>query len=342
MLLEDDSVQGFFEHKEPIFSVNVHPTLDNLVVTGGGDDKAYLWNFTTGETVHKFEGHKDSVIAVEFSNCGKYLATGGMDGIVQIFSGEDGKWIGTLEGPDEVTWIKWHPKGPVVLVGSNDSTIWMYQIPSGKVMNVFSGHTGSVTCGTFTHDGKKIVTCSEDSSLIVFDPVSTAATVRLNSDDARFHQNIITCLAIHQDNALAITGSTDHSAKLVRISDGEIISSFENHTDSVESVGFCDILPLVATGSVDGTINIWDFTTMRLRQTLNHDDSVIKIQWQKASPYLFSISVDQSVRLWDARNGQLVKQWNGHTDSILSFAISNQGDKVITGSDDGCSLVFKV
>ena len=30
-------------------------------------------------------------------------------------------------------------------------------------------------------------------------------------------------------------------------------------------------LPLAATGSVDGKLNIWDVTTMRLRQTCNHD-----------------------------------------------------------------------
>lgn len=37
-------------------------------------------------------------------------------------------------------------------------------------MNVFSGHSSSVTTGQFTPDGKRIVSGSEDTSLIVWDP----------------------------------------------------------------------------------------------------------------------------------------------------------------------------
>ncbi|KAJ1938329.1 hypothetical protein FBU59_004471, partial [Linderina macrospora] len=31
VLLEDDSIQGFFTHKEPVFSIDMHPTDQNVV-----------------------------------------------------------------------------------------------------------------------------------------------------------------------------------------------------------------------------------------------------------------------------------------------------------------------
>ncbi|KAI0242324.1 60S ribosomal subunit assembly or modification protein [Massospora cicadina] len=227
----DDSVQGFFEHKEPVFDVAINPAQLTMVISGGGDDRAYIWD--------RASAHGDSVIAVGFSSDGRLAASGGMDGKVQVFDTATGALVGCLEGPDEVMWMQWHPKGPVLLVGANDSSIWMFQLPSGRVMNVFSGHSSVVTCGAFTPDGKHIVTGSEDATLILWDPVSAKAIWRLTGSDARFHQSAITNLSISDDSTLILTGSVDSTAKLIRVWSGEIINSLENHTDSVEAIGFC-------------------------------------------------------------------------------------------------------
>lgn len=89
-------------------------------------------------------------------------------------------------------------------------------------MNVFNGHSGPVTSGMFTPDGKKIVTVSEDASLIVWDPKTASAVHRITSEDARFHSDVITCLAINKESTLAMTGSADGTAKLVNIHSGNV------------------------------------------------------------------------------------------------------------------------
>ncbi|KAG0028349.1 hypothetical protein BGZ82_008472, partial [Podila clonocystis] len=188
----DDSVQGFFTHKEPVYDVALHPVHQNIAVTGGGDDKSYLWRLYDGEQLYEFGGHTDSVTQVAFSVDGTYVASGSMDGKVRVWKSETGEFICELEGPDEVVWINWHPKGNIILAGATDSSVWMWAVPSGAFMNVFNGHSGPVTSGMFTPDGKKIVTVSEDCSLIVWDPKSAAATFRITSEDARFHSDVIT------------------------------------------------------------------------------------------------------------------------------------------------------
>jgi len=52
-----------------------------------------------------------------------------------------------------IQWIDWHPRGYVLLAGGADGTIWMWTIPTGKCMQVFTGHVESVTTGQFTPDG---------------------------------------------------------------------------------------------------------------------------------------------------------------------------------------------
>lgn len=61
--LRDDAVFTFAAHNKPVFCGSFNPSL-NMVVTGGEDDKAYVW---ANDIHHTISDHKDSVIAAEFS-----------------------------------------------------------------------------------------------------------------------------------------------------------------------------------------------------------------------------------------------------------------------------------
>jgi len=98
-VIVDDSIQGFFLHTEPVYSVALY---DNFAATGGGDDLGYIWDVTNGEMVMKLDGHTDSVTNVAFSNDGIYLATGGMDGQVRIWNVQDKKFVVAMDAGDEI------------------------------------------------------------------------------------------------------------------------------------------------------------------------------------------------------------------------------------------------
>lgn len=54
-------------------------------------------------------------------------------------------------------WVRWHPRGHIVLAGSDDTTVWMWNADKSAYLNSFSGHSSSVTCGDFTPDGMVIM-----------------------------------------------------------------------------------------------------------------------------------------------------------------------------------------
>lgn len=76
---QDDASVTFTQHNRPVFCGSLHPSLD-LAVTGGEDDKAYVWSTETGAVVYEVEGHKDSIISAQFSSDGNFLATGDLAG----------------------------------------------------------------------------------------------------------------------------------------------------------------------------------------------------------------------------------------------------------------------
>ncbi|KAI0303761.1 WD40 repeat-like protein [Multifurca ochricompacta] len=352
---EDNSIQHFSGHEGSVYTVAAHPTA-SLAVSGGGDDFGYIWDVTDGEIVVKLTGHTDSVTATAFSSDGEMVSTGGMDGRVRVWrrvgkeTFKTWEFLTELQGPDEVMWLRWHPKGPVLLAGSNDSTVWLWQLPSGNTMQVFAGHTGPVQCGEFTPDGKRIVTACGDNTLIYWDPRSPTPLFKLTGQDARFDLGGITSLAINPTSTVAVVGGTEGGVRVVSLSKGEVTSALGGHTQghSVEAIVFVNIVgaadgssaPVGSAGA--GIVSMfWDLNTSRLRTTLEHDDAVTSLLVHPTKPHLIvSSSADHTLRTWDARGGARVREHKGHQELINGAALGHGGEIIISAGDDGACLVF--
>lgn len=363
IIWEDNSIRHFAGHEGPVYAVAAHPTAP-VAASGGGDDFGYIWDVTDGETIVKLTGHVDSVTATAFSSDGEMVSTGGMDGRVRVWRrvGTDDyktwEFLTELQGPDEVMWLRWHPKGPVLLAGSNDSTVWLWQLPSGSTMQVFAGHTGPVQCGDFTPDGKRIVTACGDNTLIYWDPRSPTPLFKLTGQDARFDLGGITSLAVNPASTVAVVGGANGGVRVVGLSKGEVISALGGHAEeqSVEAIVFVNIVGAVdgssaptapvgagtvVTGATDGKVCIWDLNTNRLRTTLEHKDAVTSLLVHPTKPHLvISSSADHTLRTWDARAGTLVREHKGHQELINGAALGRNGEIVVSAGDDGACLVF--
>nr|GAT60741.1 ribosome biogenesis protein Sqt1 [Mycena chlorophos] len=352
---EDNSLQAFAVHSSSVFAVAGHPT-EPLAASGGEDDLGYIWDITDGEVIVKLSGHTDSVTSVAWSADGEMVATGGMDGNIRIWRrvGTENyrtwEFLTQLDGPDEVMFLRWHPKGSVLLAGSNDATLWLWQLPSGSTMQVFAGHSGPVQCGEFTPDGKRIVSACADGTLIFWDPRSPNPIFKLTAQDGRFDLDGITSLSINPSSSLAVVGGAAGGVRVVSLNKGEVVATLGGHTEgeSIEAIAFVDLAGnstgagVVATGATDGKVCIWDLTTMKLRATLEHEDAVTTLLAHPSPKgyLLVSGSADKTLRTWDARTGNLIRKHLGHQGAVLGASLGLQGSVVLSAGDDGACLVF--
>jgi ribosome assembly protein SQT1 len=367
-LYSDDDLEGGVDnalcrasHKESVLSVAVSPIDQRMLVTGGQDDVAIIWNLEeAGSGVQckercRLTGHTDSIVQVAFSNDGKYIATGGYDGLVKIWAGDTGALVHSLEGPSkEVEWILWHPKGHAILAGSNDTMAWMWWAPTGKLMQIFAGHAQSVTSGCWGLGGKVICTGSEDKSVIVWNPRQGTPQQHLK----QVHESAILSMCSHPEAPIIVSGSEDATARVIQIETGKVVAHLTGHMDSVEAVGFNNAAPadgllLLATASMDGKIMIWDGKTFELRCTLKEHiekGGVVKLKWLPQRPHLSSFfctcATDATVRLFNGLTGQCLGTMRGHTATVLDLDlfIANTGDKVCvaTGSEDKTCRFFTI
>lgn len=334
----DDAATVLEVHDGAVYAV-AWSSCGHHVACGGGDDVAHVAGAPTAVQVAAMHAHQDSVSALSFAMDGRTLATGGLDGLVCVWDVSTAQKQWQWDGPSEgVEWVGWHPRGNVVLAGAEDGSTWMWDALKGRLMNSFHGHGGSVTCGRFTPDGTRVVTASADASLKVWDPKTGNCLHTLQRNP--FHDQAINAMHISQDSTVAITGAVDGSVRLANIQTGRVLGKLEGHTDSVETVGFANTLPLCATGGLDHKLCVWDLHTLTLRGSKEHPDSVIKLLWHPQEPLVYTACADGNVRLWDARTMECIQIFQGHSDAILDMALSPDGEWIITGSDDCTARIF--
>ena len=81
---------------------------------------------------------------------------------------------------------------------------------------------------------------------------------------------------------------------------GREIRTLHGHTYSVESVAFSPDGKILASGSVDHTIKLWDVATGTLLRTLSgHTSFVESVAFSPDGKILASGSYDKTIKLWD-------------------------------------------
>ncbi|KAF4080002.1 hypothetical protein AMELA_G00165390 [Ameiurus melas] len=344
---QDDSDLTFNKHTGSIFCVSLDLLTNNLAITGGEDDKAYVWNVLDGEVVFECTGHKDSVTWATFSHDSTLVASGDMSGLIKVWKVEAKEEIWSFEVGD-LEWLQWHPCAPVLLAGTADGNMWMWKIPSGEC-KTFQGPNCQATSGKILPDGKRAMVGYEDGTLRLWDLKQGNTIHVIKGYDG--HQGPLTSMECNKDGTLVLTGSTDGSAKLINTSTGKVLGSFsvensgeknmeEQDSISVESVGFCNVLPLIAVAYLDGTLAIYDLTTQSLRHRCKHEVGIVQLQWEQASAVVATCNLGGVVTLWDARSGNMLSEYRGHTAEILDFTLNRDASMAVTAGGDHKAKVF--
>jgi WD40 repeat protein len=107
------------------------------------------------------------------------------------------------------------------------------------------------------------------------------------------------------------------------------------HANSVNAVSFSPNGKLLATGSFDNTVKLWDTSTGKEIKTLTgHTNSVNAVSFSPNGKLLATGSRDNTVKLWDTTTGKQIKTLTGHTDTVWAVSFSPNGKLLATGSFD--------
>ncbi|KAJ5225761.1 hypothetical protein N7468_006986 [Penicillium chermesinum] len=113
------------------------------------------------------------------------------------------------------------------------------------------------------------------------------------------------------------------------------LQTLEGHSDVVWSVAFSRDGQILASGSSDETIKLWDPATGTLKRTLEgHSDMVWSVAFSQNDQILASGSADETIKLWDPITGILKHTLEGHSEGVWSVAFSPDGQILASSSYD--------
>ncbi|RZF32170.1 hypothetical protein LSTR_LSTR004033 [Laodelphax striatellus] len=249
--------------------VDLHPT-EPWMLASLYNGNVHVWNHESQQLVKSFEVCDVPVRAAVFVPRKNWIVTGSDDMQVRVFNYNTLERAHAFEAhSDYVRCIIVHPVQPYILTSSDDMLIKLWNWDKQwACQQVFEGHT---------HYVMQIVVNPKDNN--TFASASLDRTVKvwqLGSPTPNFtlegHEKGVNCVDYYHggDKPYLISGADDRMVKIWDYQNKTCVQTLEGHAQNISAVSFHPELPIVITGSEDGTVRIWHSGTYRLESSLNY------------------------------------------------------------------------
>ncbi|KJY42433.1 hypothetical protein VR41_07965 [Streptomyces sp. NRRL B-1568] len=291
-------------HRDCVTSLAFDRSGERLV-SGSWDGTARIWDLASLTETATLTGHESWVSSVTWSPSERYVATGSQDNTGRIWDVATAKTLCVLRGHTEwVRSVEWHPDERTVLTGSYDHTAALWSVPSGKRLATLTGHSGPVPAVAWSADGKRALTASEDGTLQLWDMTERTSLRRMRTRRT--------------------------SLRRIRV-----------HTSPVYCLAWSPSDRLVAAGSEDGRLRVFDLETGLLLNTLpGHMGWVSSVAWSPDGTALVSGSEDATARVSDISPGFTPTVIGQHNGAVSDASWHPQGRLAATAGLDGVVRIW--
>jgi len=313
-----------------IYAVSL--TRDGQYVACGRANQVFIYHVPTGKLVGRLTdpalltsgvysqpgvAHLDAVNALACSPSGDLLASGGFQEI-KLWRRPRNVVAQSATLPGAARRIFASPDGAYLAVASSGSADVQLWRTGGMLERTFSGHTQPINDVRFTHDGARLVTAAQDTTVRVWNLADGAPIGTLNLPQPA------TAIAFVAADSQVAVASGDNAVRLYALPAGpeavagEPLATWEGHGQPVAALATVGADGnQVLSGSADGTMRLWQVGSGQQRQ-FDHGGPVAAVAVRPDGARFASTGPNGIVKLWNAADGAMIAELKGdlHADLL--------------------------
>src|SRR5207253_495012 len=168
---------------------------------------------------------------------------------------------------NEVLSVAFSPDGKLVVAGSQDDTLKVWDAGTGKLLASVLNVGDRVRGVAFSPDGKILATATMDALAKLWDVAEVLnagiqSPVETGKDDelASFagHTAYVTAVAFFPDDQILASASHDHTVRLWEVASGKELANLKGHTEAIVTIALSPDGMILASGAYDRTVRLWE------------------------------------------------------------------------------------
>ena len=198
-------------------------------------------------------------------------------------------------------------------------------------IKAYEAHNQFISDIAVAKDNCSFASCGGDRTVFVWDVASGLVMRRLQG-----HEQRVNCVHYAGDCSVLVTGSYDRTVRCwdMRSKNAAPLQTLTGAADSVSTVAVMG--HEIIAGSIDGHILMYDLR----KGSLTRDaigPPVGHVALSRDGNCILAGTLDSTLRLLDKSTGQVLCEYQGHSNSSfkLSCSLSRDDSKVLSGSEEG-------
>ena len=259
-----------------------------------------------------------------------------------------GQWrdIKAIKGNEHlIRVLAFAPDSKTLASASDEKVVKIWDPATGLELNGLAGHKDNIWSVAFSPDGKMLASGSFDRTLKLWDPAKNKLILSLKRPAE------IWAVAFSPNGRMLASGDTACTITLFDVPtstakggqlDVKEIKILQGHSADVFSLSFSPDNKLLASGSHDNTVKIWDIESGECLYTLKgHRHLTYSVVFSPDGKMVASGSFDTTIKLWDVETGEEIRTLQGHKGQIRVVAFSPDGSIIASGSEDGTVKIWE-
>eukprot|EP00747_Dinoflagellata_sp_TGD_P155667 gnl/TRDRNA2_/TRDRNA2_177601_c0_seq7.p1 gnl/TRDRNA2_/TRDRNA2_177601_c0~~gnl/TRDRNA2_/TRDRNA2_177601_c0_seq7.p1 ORF type:complete len:337 (+),score=-22.15 gnl/TRDRNA2_/TRDRNA2_177601_c0_seq7:100-1110(+) len=285
--------------------------------------------------------HRSWILSLSWSPDGVFVASGGLDGLIGLWTGEQKNLAASLSGHEDwISSLDWKPCNleypcRYLLSGSKDGTIRIWDVQVKRSRLIIKAHTKTVRSVRWGGEGR-LFSGSEDGTVKIWSPDTGQLILILDA-----HKNWVNSISISTDYLLKNVFSTFSLASLKKKFNP---SQIQEKISQQYRKAIANHPVRLASGSDDYTIVLWNVNSCETPKAklLGHQKPVNYLSFSPDTKWLISASFDHTIRLWCGITGRFLSLFGSHVGPVYMCAWSPSSRFFASASKDSTIKIFDV